>query len=123
MAWHMGNRIPQTLFTSIYLNKLLWPIPKTIEEARFDPSEDGAGANPWVHLVLRSYCLALIKSCDFVLARVTSEHYYEVSLDEYATRSKVDVYVYSYRFRKKTLTLNCITAVFSRRLIQRSSKN
>lgn len=44
-------------------------------DARFDrvPSE-----NPLVGLVLRAYCLALVKACDFVHARVASEYFYEV---------------------------------------------
>ncbi|CEJ61189.1 Putative Amino-acid N-acetyltransferase subunit Mak10 [Penicillium brasilianum] len=74
MAWHMGHPLSQTLFTSIYIDKLLWPAPRTMEDARFDrvPSE-----NPLVGLVLRTYCLALIKACDFVHARVASEYFYE----------------------------------------------
>jgi hypothetical protein len=75
MAWHMGHPLSQTLFTSIYIDKLLWPVPRTIEDARFDrlPSE-----YPLVGLVLRTYCLALVKACDFVHARVASEYFYEV---------------------------------------------
>ncbi|KAJ5151272.1 uncharacterized protein N7482_010524 [Penicillium canariense] len=74
MAWHMGHPLSQTLFTSIYIDKLLWPVPRTMEDARFDrvPSE-----SPLVSHVLRAYCLALIKSCDFVHARVASEYFYE----------------------------------------------
>ena len=74
----MGHRLPQTLFTSIYLNKLLWPVPTTLEQARFSSRQQEDEGNPLVHLVLRAYCLALIKSCDFVLARITSEQYFEV---------------------------------------------
>ncbi|KAJ5723502.1 hypothetical protein N7488_001537 [Penicillium malachiteum] len=74
MAWHMGHPLSQTLFTSIYLDKLLWPVPKTMEDARFDrvPSD-----STLVNLVLRSYCLALIKACDLVHTRVAGEYYYE----------------------------------------------
>lgn len=85
MAWHMGHPLSQTLFTSIYLNKLLWPVPKTIEEARFNrdyrltADKDGnKDESEMLNLVLRAYCLALIKACDFVHARVTSEYFYEV---------------------------------------------
>jgi N-alpha-acetyltransferase 35, NatC auxiliary subunit len=85
MAWHMGRPLSQTLFTSIYLDKLLWPVPKSIDEARFhrlrgqksDAVEQG---RPLTHLVLRAYCLALVKTCDLVLTQVTSEYYYEVSV-------------------------------------------
>ncbi|RDW90572.1 N-alpha-acetyltransferase 35, NatC auxiliary subunit [Aspergillus mulundensis] len=81
MAWHRGHPLSQTLFTSIYLDKLLWPIPRTFDDTHF-----GCGSlatekqiPDLVHIVLRAYCLALIKCCDFVHARVTSEFYYEVS--------------------------------------------
>lgn len=81
MAWHMGHPLSQTLFTSLYLDKLLWPIPKTLEEARF--CRPGSARNKeepgMVHVVLRAYCLALIKCCDFVHARVINEYFYEVS--------------------------------------------
>lgn len=76
----MGHPLSQTLFTSVYLNKLLWPVPRTVEEARFDREypAGAADAAPMVNLVLRAYCLALVKACDFVLGRVTMEYYYEV---------------------------------------------
>lgn len=75
----MGNPLSQTLFTSIYLDKLLWPVPKTFEEARFYRGQrENEDDPPLVHLVLRAYCLALVKACDFVLTRVTAEYYYEV---------------------------------------------
>ena len=81
MAWHMGHPLSQTLFTSLYLDKLLWPIPKTLEEAHF--CRPGSARNKeepgMVHFVLRAYCLALIKCCDFVHARVINEYFYEVS--------------------------------------------
>ncbi|KAL4987118.1 Mak10 subunit, NatC N-terminal acetyltransferase-domain-containing protein [Aspergillus falconensis] len=79
MAWHMGHPLSQTLFTSLYIDKLLWPIPRSVEDAHF-----GRGGlvtdreqPDLAHIVLRAYCLALIKCCDFVHARVTSEFYYE----------------------------------------------
>ncbi|KAK5800792.1 hypothetical protein VI817_003004 [Penicillium citrinum] len=74
VAWHMGHPLSQTLFTSIYLDNLLWPVPRTVEDARFDrvPSE-----SPLISLVLRAYCLALVKACDFVHARIVTEYYYE----------------------------------------------
>lgn len=80
MAWHMGHPLSQTLFTSLYLDKLLWPVPKTFEDALFareklgDKKED----SKLLHLVLRAYCLALVKCCDFVHSRVSAEFYYEV---------------------------------------------
>lgn len=46
-----------------------------MDDARFDrvPSD-----SPLVNLVLRAYCLALVKACDFVHLRVATEYYYEV---------------------------------------------
>jgi hypothetical protein len=79
MAWHMGHPLSQTLFTSLYLDKLLWPVPKTIEEAHFGRPHLPVNEDTpeLVHLVLRAYCLALVKCCDFVHARVSTEYYYE----------------------------------------------
>ncbi|KAJ5988583.1 NatC N(alpha)-terminal acetyltransferase Mak10 subunit [Penicillium waksmanii] len=74
MAWHMGHPLSQTLFTSIYLDKLLWPVPKTMGDARFDRI---SSESPLISLVLRAYCLALVKACDFVHARIATEYYYE----------------------------------------------
>lgn len=82
MGWHMGHPLSQTLFTSIYLDKLLWPVPKTFEDTRFDRGNLAGrkSESPLVHLVLRAYCLALIKACDFVHARVIFEYYFEVGV-------------------------------------------
>ncbi|KAL4924488.1 N-alpha-acetyltransferase 35, NatC auxiliary subunit [Aspergillus undulatus] len=78
-AWHMGHPLSQTLFTSIYLNKLLWPIPDDIEDAHF--GRGGLAKNQklpdLVHIVLRAYCLGLIKCCNLVHTRVIVEFYYE----------------------------------------------
>ncbi|KAJ5815721.1 NatC N(alpha)-terminal acetyltransferase Mak10 subunit [Penicillium riverlandense] len=76
MAWHMGHPLSQTLFTSIYLDKLLWPVPKTVEDARFDRTRPATDL-PLVNLVLRAYCLALVKACDFVHSRVAAEYFFE----------------------------------------------
>ncbi|EAW06427.1 N-alpha-acetyltransferase 35, NatC auxiliary subunit [Aspergillus clavatus NRRL 1] len=79
MAWHMGHPLSQTLFTSLYLDKLLWPVPKTLEDARFNRGKPGSSqeGSDLLHLVLRAYCLALAKCCDFVHSRVANEFYYE----------------------------------------------
>lgn len=78
MAWHMGNPLSQTLFTSFYLDRMLWPVPKSIDEARFIRDKPNDPGNELVHLILRSYCLGLVKTCDFVHRTVGNEHYYEV---------------------------------------------
>lgn len=78
MAWHMGNPLSQTLFTSFYLDHLLWPEPKSLEEAKFDRDKPNSSEKGLVDLVLRAYCLALLKSCNFVHQTISKEHYYEV---------------------------------------------
>lgn len=80
MAWHMGYPLSQTLFTSLYIDRLLWPEPKELDEARFDRHSSTKSEEGLLHLVLRSYCLALIKTCDGVAERIAGEHYYEVRL-------------------------------------------
>ncbi|EZF34210.1 hypothetical protein H109_03102 [Trichophyton interdigitale MR816] len=83
VAWHMGHPLSQTLFTSIHLDHLLWPVPKSLEDARFDGNkaipkkteENVAGGI--VTVVLRAYCVALIKACACIRERVASEFYYE----------------------------------------------
>lgn len=75
----MGYPLSQSLFTSLYVDRLTWPEPKVLFEARFDrdcPPTDDQGL---LHLVLRAYCLGLIKACDFVYQTVSHEQYYEVS--------------------------------------------
>jgi hypothetical protein len=76
MAWHTGYPLSQTLFTS---DKLLWPEPKTLEQSQFFPNGESAhGPSAQALLqVLRAYCLALIKGCDYVIAKITSRDYFE----------------------------------------------
>ena len=78
MAWHMGNPLMQTLFTSLHIERLLWPDPKTLDQARFDRAIEGQSEKPWLHVILRAYCLGLIKCCDYVHRRISAELYYEV---------------------------------------------
>ncbi|KKK20763.1 hypothetical protein P175DRAFT_0503313 [Aspergillus ochraceoroseus IBT 24754] len=79
MAWHMGHPLSQTLFTSIYLDRLLWPVPQDLEDANFGRGKavENNQELGWVHIVLRAYCLGLVKCCDFVHSRVAAEYYYE----------------------------------------------
>jgi hypothetical protein len=78
MAWHTGYPLSQTLFTSVYIDKLLWPEPKTVEEAQFYRGNLGDGKRPDALLeVLRAYCLAVLKCCDFVIAKITGRDYFE----------------------------------------------
>lgn len=89
MAWHMGYPLSQTLFTSLYIDRLLWPEPKTLEQARFDRDNTHKKKNQLLHVVLRAYCLALIKACDFVHNRISTEHYYEVSPIHYGANYSI----------------------------------
>ncbi|OJD12407.1 hypothetical protein AJ78_06998 [Emergomyces pasteurianus Ep9510] len=94
VAWHSGHPLSQTLFTSIYLDRMLWPVPKSLEEARFNrldnkqvnnsvkekEEEKGVSKGQWselVNLVLRAYCLSLIKACDRVNSKISSEYFHE----------------------------------------------
>ena len=77
MAWHMGNPLSQTIFTSLYVDQLLWPEPRSLEEARFDRDREGY-RDTLLDVVLRPYCLGLIKTCDLVHRRISTETYYEV---------------------------------------------
>lgn len=76
MAWHQGYPLSQTLFTSVYIDKLLWPHPNTLDEAHFYRGKCPSRISPLLE-VLRAYCLGLIKCCDFVIQRVTSRDFFE----------------------------------------------
>lgn len=74
----MGHPLSQTLFTSLYIERLLWPEPKTLEQANYLRKEKPVPENEWLNRVLRSYCIATIKACHLVHSMVTRESYYEV---------------------------------------------
>ncbi|KAF1936787.1 amino-acid N-acetyltransferas-like protein subunit Mak10 [Clathrospora elynae] len=78
MAWHTGYPLSQTLFTSVYIDKLLWPETKVLEQAQFYRGDIPDDERPGPLLeVLRAYCLAVIKGCDFVIAKITGRDYFE----------------------------------------------
>lgn len=76
MAWHQGYPLSQTIFTSHYIDKVINTAGVDIASARFRPN-DTAPKDLLVDLVLHSYCLGLIKSCDLVIQKITSTHFYE----------------------------------------------
>lgn len=76
-AWQQGHSLAQTVFTSLYIDKLLWPVPRLLTEATFCGDTTQSEAGELVHVVLRAYCCAVVKSCDLIQAQVTSEQYYE----------------------------------------------
>ena len=78
MAWHMGHPLSQSLFTSYYIDRLLWPEATTLDEACFERDKTLLKENPLLTLVLRAYCLALIKTCYFVHHTIVSNLFYEV---------------------------------------------
>lgn len=83
MAWHMGSALSQTLFTCLYIDRLLSSDPKTLKEASFNsPAAGGAGIDTkerqLLENVLRPYCLALVKCCYCVNQQILMEHIYEV---------------------------------------------
>ncbi|KAL9005096.1 MAG: hypothetical protein Q9188_002116 [Gyalolechia gomerana] len=56
MAWHMGHPLSTSIFTSYHIDRLLWPEPKKLEDARFDRSGGADPGNGMLHIVLRAYC-------------------------------------------------------------------
>ncbi|KAF7899067.1 uncharacterized protein EAF01_008280 [Botrytis porri] len=85
MAWHMGHPLAQTIFTSLYIDRILHPSPLSLHETRFDRDESCAEDEPLMLQVLRAYCLGLIKTCWYVNNRVRSEHFYEE--EDFATHT------------------------------------
>lgn len=78
MAWHLGYPLSQTLFTSVYLESLLMPTPKSVQEAFFVRESTDAPEQQPMLSVLRAYCLGMLKACGHVNDRIRSEHFYEV---------------------------------------------
>lgn len=78
MSWHLGYPLSQTVFTSVYVEALLMPEPRTIDEAMFVRHRDSTANQKPMLQVLRAYCLGMLKACGYVNERVRSEHSYEV---------------------------------------------
>lgn len=97
MAWHMGHPLAQSVFTSLYIDRLLSSNPSTVEQATFHethPSDEN-----FTLQILRAYCIGLIKTCFYINARVKSEHYYEVRIASIPPSRKCS----SLYIRKRTL--------------------
>ncbi|MCJ1415382.1 hypothetical protein MMC32_001714 [Xylographa parallela] len=77
VAWYMGNHLSQTLFSSLYIDRLLWPEPKSLDQATFHRDGNPPSNNVMLHVVLRAYCIGLIKTCYSVHKTIISETYYE----------------------------------------------
>ncbi|TGZ84802.1 Mak10-domain-containing protein [Ascodesmis nigricans] len=79
-AWHLGYALAQTLFTSLYIDKLLPTRPLKITEMTFGEykgDDDSKIGKELVSEVLYPYCLALIKCCELVIRQIHQEHIYE----------------------------------------------
>ncbi|KAF2199983.1 amino-acid N-acetyltransferas-like protein subunit Mak10 [Delitschia confertaspora ATCC 74209] len=78
MAWHTGYPLSQTLLTSVYIDKLLWPEPRSVEQAQFYRGYVSEERRPGLLLrVLRAYCLALVKCVDSGIAVITNRDFFE----------------------------------------------
>ncbi|KAI9752782.1 MAG: hypothetical protein M4579_005488 [Chaenotheca gracillima] len=78
VAWHSGSPLAQTLFTSLYIDKLLWPEPRALADAQFCTGNlQDSASKPLLHKVLRAYSLSVVKCCGLVHERILKEHFYE----------------------------------------------
>lgn len=80
IAWHLGYPLSQTLFTSVYIERMLMPDPPTIHEADFVRGQLPDTPRDPMLRILRAYCLGLLKACWYVNERIKCEHYYEVDV-------------------------------------------
>jgi N-alpha-acetyltransferase 35, NatC auxiliary subunit len=71
----MGHPLSQTIFTSLYIDRLLNSKSTVLEDICFV----NATTEPISLKVLRAYCLGLLMACSRVNNRVKSEHFYEVT--------------------------------------------
>ena len=75
----------RTLFTSLYIDRLLWPEPKSVEDAQFHHGTGDLDGLPLIHTVLRSYCVAVVRCCFYVIGKMHSQDYYEE--EDFATHT------------------------------------
>ncbi|KAK5118572.1 hypothetical protein LTR85_008037 [Meristemomyces frigidus] len=79
IAWHDGYPLSQTVFTSLHVDRLLSPdnnVPYNFYSGQ-GPAGSVSVQEQLVHVVLRAYCLALIKCAQLVLHTVQSQNFYE----------------------------------------------
>ncbi|KAF8245835.1 Mak10-domain-containing protein [Wilcoxina mikolae CBS 423.85] len=77
MAWHLGSALSQTLFASLYIDKLLSSCPIRLQNATFGTPREAAEGHDLIQNVLRPYCIAVVKSCGYANRQTSSEHIYE----------------------------------------------
>ena len=76
MAWHQGYPLSQTIFASHYIDKIINSAGVDIATARFRLNNPSS-KDYLVDLALHAYCLSLIKTCDLVIQKINSTHFYE----------------------------------------------
>lgn len=81
LAWHQGYPLSQTLLTSLHLDALLCQkdrpsgmMPVFLPAVVGDIEREERAC---LHLVLRAYCVGLIKSCDIAIEMIASQMYFE----------------------------------------------
>ena len=118
MAWHMGHPLSQTIFTSLYIDKILDSKKANLEDTHFGKLTDASHEEPLNLRVLRAYCLGLIMTCSHVNNRVKSEHFYEVVSP---VLIPISLEVLTVDFRKRISLPTHITEIYSRTsMIQQS---
>jgi hypothetical protein len=111
MAWHMGHPLSQTIFTSLYIDKLLNSKRANLEDIHFGKLTDTSHDEPLNLRVLRAYCLGLIMTCSHVNNRVKSEHFYEVASP---TLSQISLEVLTLDSRKRISSPTHIIGIYSK---------
>nr|CDP30501.1 Putative MAK10 subunit [Podospora anserina S mat+] len=76
MAWYQGYPLSQTLLTNVYIDRMLEPEPMVLGDADFIRGK-AVGEGETMHVVLRAYCLGVVKCCWYINDRIKFEHYYE----------------------------------------------
>ncbi|PWW74816.1 Mak10-domain-containing protein [Tuber magnatum] len=80
MAWHAGSALSQTLFTSLYIDRLLSSGPSALAEATFQGPHGEKTDTLEAQLlenVLQPFCIGLIKCCSHVNHQILTEQIYE----------------------------------------------
>ncbi|KAK0946508.1 N-alpha-acetyltransferase, non-catalitic subunit [Friedmanniomyces endolithicus] len=78
-VWHDGYPLSQTIFTSLHVDRLLSPDNRPPYQLSYGDMtlRIMTVEEQLVHIVLRAYCVALVKSCALVLHTIQSQNFYE----------------------------------------------
>jgi hypothetical protein len=78
MAWLEGSSLSQTLFTSHHIDHLLTQPRNQGDLPLFQVEMILRNMSPdWLSIVLRAYCIAVIKHCNVAIGIVIGQQYYE----------------------------------------------